>query len=111
MQVEEKAHIPVTICFPDYAFNESIHNMYCFHEWDVSLIHLFMIDTKIKKKSLLSFEKICYVACIINRAGLHVPACMPACTSAIVQVSLSRFHLKAKFNKMIINFIMAAIVD
>ena len=30
----------MTACFPDYAFNENIH-MYCFHEWDVFLIHLF----------------------------------------------------------------------
>ena len=41
MQIEEKMHVPVTICFPDYAFNENIHNMYCSHEWDVSLIDLF----------------------------------------------------------------------
>ena len=41
VQIEEKTHVPVTNRFPDYAFNENIHNMDCFHEWDVSLIHLF----------------------------------------------------------------------
>ena len=40
--------MPVTVRFPDYTFNENI-DMYCFHEWDVFLIYLFlMIDTKIK---------------------------------------------------------------
>ena len=41
IQMEEKIHVPVTVCFPDYAFNENIHSMYLFHEWDVFLIHLF----------------------------------------------------------------------
>ena len=47
IQIKEKTHVPVTVHFPDYVFNESIHNMYCFHEWDVFLIHLFMIDQKL----------------------------------------------------------------
>ena len=25
MQIKEKMHVPVTICFPDYAFNEYAH--------------------------------------------------------------------------------------
>ena len=41
VQIGEKTRVPVTVCFPDYAFNEIIHNMYCFHEWNVFLIHLF----------------------------------------------------------------------
>ena len=41
IQIKEKTHVPVTVRFPDYVFNESIHNMYCFHEWDVFLIHHF----------------------------------------------------------------------
>ena len=40
IQIEEKAHMQVTVCFANYAFNENIH-IYCFHEWDVFLIHLF----------------------------------------------------------------------
>ena len=52
IQIEEKTH--VAIRFPDYAFNENIHNMYCFHEWDVFLIHLFYDRTKIKER--VSFE-------------------------------------------------------
>ena len=42
--IEEKMHVSVTICidsFPDYAFNENIHNMYRFHGWDVFLIQIF----------------------------------------------------------------------
>ena len=70
IQVEEKALVPVTIRFPDYAFNENIHNMYCFQEWYVSLIHFFMTDTKNKEHvSFESWEKICYVAFAINHAG------------------------------------------
>ena len=30
-QIGEKMHMPVTVLFPDYAFNEIIH-MYCFHK-------------------------------------------------------------------------------
>ena len=40
IQIDEKTHVPVTVHFPDYAFYENIHNMYCFHEWDVFLMHL-----------------------------------------------------------------------
>ena len=46
-------HVPVKVHFPDYVFNENIH-MYCFHKWDVFLIHLFMTDTKLKEH--ISFE-------------------------------------------------------
>ena len=38
IQIEEKTHVPETIHFPDYVFNENTHSMYCFHEWDISLI-------------------------------------------------------------------------
>ena len=54
MQIEEKIHVPVTILFPDYVFNENIHNMNCLHKWDVSLIHLFMTETKSREH--VSFE-------------------------------------------------------
>ena len=47
IQIEEKTH--VAIHFHDNAFNENIHNMYCFHEWDVFLIHLFYDRHKIKE--------------------------------------------------------------
>ena len=40
-QIEEKTHVPVTVHFPDSAFNENIH-MHCFHEWDIFLIYLFL---------------------------------------------------------------------
>ena len=40
IQIEEKTQVQVTVRSPDYAFNEIIH-IYCFHEWDVFLIHLF----------------------------------------------------------------------
>ena len=69
IQVEEKTLVPVTIHFPNYAFNENIHNMYFFQEWYVSLIHFFMTDTKNKEHvSFESWEKICYVPCTINHA-------------------------------------------
>ena len=69
--------MPITVRFPDYAFNKNIEN--CFHEWNVFLIRLFY-DTKIKehvsfesreKKQTFAcamFGKI-YVASAINRAG------------------------------------------
>ena len=54
MQIDEKAHVPVTVRFPNYAFNENIH-MYCFYKWYVSWYSfLFMTDTKIKE--CVSFE-------------------------------------------------------
>ena len=55
--------MPVTVHFPDYDFNENIH-IYCFHEWDVFLIHVFydrhknqrtgLIESSEKKKLLLA---------------------------------------------------------
>ena len=57
LQIEEKTHIPVTVCFPDYAFNENMH-MYCFHEWDVFLIYLFLWQTqKLINKCLVNLEE------------------------------------------------------
>ena len=44
-----------------------VHNLYCFHEWDVFLIDLFMIDTKIKKH--ISLESWVFAACTINLGG------------------------------------------
>ena len=44
---------PVTVYFPDYAFNENIV-MYCYHKWDVFLIYLFLQHTQIKEQ--VSFE-------------------------------------------------------
>ena len=81
IQTEKKTHVPVTVGFPDYAFNENMHDvllsrMGCFPDT------LFLWQTqKLKNTSLLSlkkkkgtfacaiFGKICYVACVINRAG------------------------------------------
>ena len=76
-------NVSVTVHFPDYAFNENIHNMYFFFfdKWDVFLRHLFYErQKKLKSTSLLrldkketfactAFGKICYVACTIDRAG------------------------------------------
>ena len=79
-------HMPVTVCFIDYAFNENIHK-YCFHEWDVFLIYLFLWQTqKLSNESLLNLEKketfasvisnkICYVACMINHIGKLIYPC------------------------------------
>ena len=54
LQIKEKTHVPVTVHFPDYAFNENIH-MYCFHKWDVFLIYLFLWQMqKLINKSLLN---------------------------------------------------------
>ena len=78
----------------------------------------FMTDTKIKehvsfesreKKKLACaiFGKICYVASAIIRAGLHDWS-----RASLVErdVSLTSLHLKARFNKTIIVFIMGAMV-
>ena len=58
--------------------------------------------------SLLSLEKICYVACGVHRAGQLI--CLCASLHKHDRMGLvEKFHLKVKFNKTIINFIMAAI--
>ena len=54
MQIKEKTHVPVIICFSDYSF------MY---------VLLYIICNMQMNTSLLSLEKICYVAFAINRAG------------------------------------------
>ena len=74
-------HMPVTVRFIDYIFNENIHK-YCFHEWDVFQIYLFLWQTqKLSDESLLNLEKkrskICYVACAINHTGKLI--CLHAC--------------------------------
>ena len=110
IQVEEKTDVPVTTGFPDYVFNENIHNMYCFHEWNVSLIHLFYVRHK-KQRTYLFWVLTKFVMLPAQSIALaNWFACVPAYTSAIVRVSLTRLYLKAKFNKTIINFIMAAII-
>ena len=76
MQIKEKAHMPVTIRFPDYAFNENIH-MYSFQEWNVSLIQLFYDRQKIKNKSLLGLEKSCWL-CNPSCWPSDLPACQLA---------------------------------
>ena len=119
IRIEEKIHKPVTVRFSDYAFNENIH-MYCFHEWDISLIHLFYDRQKPKSTSVLSLEKKKLLLVRFSVKFVILPArsimlanrfaCVPACTTVIGQVSLTSLSLKAKFNKTIINFIIAAIV-
>ena len=86
IQTEEKMHLPVAVCFSDCAFNEKIHK-YCFHEWNVFLIYLFLWQTQKLSTSLFkSWEKryifacmisskICYVACTINHAGKLICLC------------------------------------
>ena len=112
IRIEEKIHKPVTVRFSDYAFNENIH-MYCFHEWDISLIHLFYDRQKPKSTSVLSLERFSVKFVILPARSIMLAnrfACVPACTTVIAQVSLTSLSLKAKFNKTIINFIIAAIV-
>ena len=109
IQTKEKMHVPVTICFPGYALNYNIHNLYCFHEWDVSLIHLFCDRHKKYRTSLF---RVLRKFVMLSEWSILLGnwfACVPACTSTIAQVSLTSLHLKAKFNKTIINFIMATI--
>ena len=78
--------------------------------------HFFMTDTKIntpllsllKKKTFASaiFGKISYVACAINRIGqlIYLRAALHK-----RNVLLRSLHLKARFNKTIILFVMGAI--
>ena len=84
MQIKEKMHVPVTICFPDYAFNEYAHISF-FQKWFFFKILLLKTDHMdrhknlrisllwvLRKKETLAraiFGKICYVACMINCAG------------------------------------------
>ena len=46
-QIKEKMHMPVTVCFPDFSFDESIHMLFsgmgCFRD-----IPFLMTDAKIK---------------------------------------------------------------
>ena len=98
-----------------------LYNMYCFHECDVFLIHLFNDRHKNQKTRLFwvlrkketfvcaIFGKSCYVVGTISRAGQLI-CLVPACISAIARVSLTSLHLKAKFNKAIIVFIMGPVV-
>ena len=110
IQIEEKTHVPVTIRFCNYVFNENIHSMYCFNEWDVSQIHLFYETQKLENMCLLSLEKkkkpllawfsvkfVMLPAQLIVLANWF--ACMPGCMSVI---SLTSLHLKAKVNTTII---------
>ena len=70
-------HVPMTFHFLDLAFNENIH-IYCFHQWDVFLIHLFydmqnfnmsLLSLKEKRNFGTIFSKTCYAACTINHPG------------------------------------------
>ena len=105
IQIEEKTCVPVTVSFPNYAFNENRHNKYCFHKWDVFLIHLFMTNTKDKEHiSFESWEKNKLLLVQFSVKIVMLPAwsimlvnwfaCMPVCTSVIVWVSLTILHLK-----------------
>ena len=120
IQIEEKTHVQVTVRFPNFAFNENIH-IYCFHEWDIFLIHLFNNRRKNKrtlllwvlrkkKKLLLKPFSVKFVMLPARSIALAnwfacVLACMP-----IALFSLTSLHLKVKFNKTIIVLIMGAIV-
>ena len=49
-------HVPVTVRFPDYAFNKKY--LYVMLSWDVFLIYLFLWHAqKLRNKSLLNLEK------------------------------------------------------
>ena len=76
---------------------------------------------KLKNKSLLSLEKknklllaqfsVKFVMLPMQSIALaNWFACLLACMSAIVQISLTRLHVKAKFNKTIIAFTMGATI-
>ena len=63
--IEGKMTSPVTVYFPNYAFNENIV-MYCYHQWDVFLIYLFLRHTQIKEQvSFESWEQINFCLCHI----------------------------------------------
>ena len=86
IQIKEKTHMPVTVYFPGYAFNENIY-IYCFHKWDVFLIYLFLWHTQklsnksllrvLSKKEVVQFSVKCYALCVINSAGKLI--CLFAC--------------------------------
>ena len=97
IQIKEKTHMPVTVYFPGYAFNENIY-IYCFHKWDVFLIYLFLWHTQklsnksllrvLSKKEVVQFSVKCYALCVINSAGKLI--CLFACLqNATVRVSLT----------------------
>ena len=83
-------HMPVTVRFIDYAFNENIPKYY-FHKWVVFLIYLFLSQTqKLSNKSLLNLEKkrnfcLCdsqqnLLCCLHDQSHWQtdLPACLPA---------------------------------
>ena len=95
--IEEKMHVPVSVRFPDNAFNENMH-MYCFHIWDFFPDIPFMTDTEIYRANLFwflrkketfactVFSEIYYVTCTIQ---IDLPACLSA------QLWLCRSHWQA----------------
>ena len=83
IQIEEKTQVPVTVYFHNYVFNENIH-MYCFHEWEVFLIyiflwHIFFLSLE-KGRKLLSAQFLVkfVVTCVNNHIGKLIPlhACL-----------------------------------
>ena len=61
------------------------HNIYCFHEWDVSRYTFFMTDTKYRTCLFWVLRKPMLPAGSIVLANWF--ACVPACTSAITRGS------------------------
>ena len=113
IQIKEKTCVQVTVCFPDYAFNENIHllfsQMECFP--NISFYKHISYESWEKNKLLLAWFLANFVmlpAWLIALANWF--ASMPACMRAIIQVSLTSLHVKAEFNEMIIVLIMRAIV-
>ena len=100
IQIEEKTQVPVTVYFHNYVFNENIR-MYCFHEWEVFLIYIFLWHTKTKeqvpfeswerKKTFVCtiFGKICCYLCDQSHWEIDPSACLPA------QVQSLRSHWQA----------------
>ena len=107
VQIKEKTNTPVTVFLIMFLMKTYI----CigFRNGMFSWYTVFMADTKIKEHISLSLEKKNFCLCNFEESLLRY-AYMPACTSAIMRVSLTSLHLKARFNKSIIVFIMGAII-
>ena len=112
IQIKEKTYMPVTVhvlfsrmgCFPytPFLWQTKIKEHVSFESWK-------------RRKLLLEQFSVKFMLPAQSIALAIWFACVPACTSTIAWVSLTSkvkadLHLKAKFNKTIIVFIMEAIV-
>ena len=104
--------------FPDYVFNE-IHTYVLFSRIGYFTDTPFLWQRQtLMNMSLLSFQKKIFFASQLSVkfvkkmfstqsiALVNWFACLLACTSTLVRISLTSLHLKGKFNKAISVFIM-----